>query len=113
MTRLLRWVFVIPLGAILVLFLFANRRSTALSFDPFSLDDPAISTWALPLWIWLILAVLVGFAIGAFGMWNSGRELRVRAKADRLELKAVKRQLADAEAALAAVPPPPGGDEIA
>jgi uncharacterized protein YneF (UPF0154 family) len=99
MKKILRWVVVIPVGALIVLFLIANRKLVALSLDPFSTDAPAIATPALPLWIWLILALFVGFFMGAAGMWVSDRELRIRAKTDRLELKALKKAMADAEAA--------------
>ena len=99
MKKVLRWVVVIPVGALIVLFLIANRTLVALSLDPFSTETPAIATPALPLWIWLVLALLVGFFIGAAGMWVSERELRIRAKADRLELKALKKAAADAERA--------------
>ncbi len=106
MKKILRWVVVVPFGALLVLFLIANRKLVALSLDPFSTEAPAIATPALPLWIWLILALLAGFFAGAAGMWASDRELRIRAKADRLELKALKKAAADAEAA-AKLPPQP------
>ncbi len=99
MKKIMRWVVVIPAGALLVLFLIANRKLVALSLDPFSTDTPAIATPALPLWVWLVVALLTGFFAGAAGMWVSDRELRIRAKADRLELKALKKAAADAEKA--------------
>ncbi len=99
MRKVLRWVVIIPVGALLVLFLIANRRLVALSLDPFSTEAPAIATPALPLWIWLVLALLFGFFTGAAGMWMSERELRIRAKADRIEINALKKAAADAERA--------------
>ncbi|OFW98520.1 MAG: hypothetical protein A3E78_10270 [Alphaproteobacteria bacterium RIFCSPHIGHO2_12_FULL_63_12] len=98
MKKVLRWMVFIPVGALLVLFLIANRQPVALSLDPFSTESPALATPPVFLWVWLILAVLIGFFIGAFGMWMSERELRVRAKADRLELKALKKAAAAATA---------------
>lgn len=103
MKKVLRWLVFIPVGALLVLFLIANRQLVALSLDPFSTESPALATPPVFLWVWLILAVLIGFFIGALGMWMSERELRVRAKADRLELKALKK--AAAAAARAESPP--------
>ncbi|MEZ5915281.1 MAG: hypothetical protein R3C42_06615 [Parvularculaceae bacterium] len=72
-------------------FLIANREPVALSLDPFSVENPAIATPPIFLWVWLMLALLIGVGVGAAGMWMSGRELRIRAKADRLELKALKK----------------------
>lgn len=94
MKKILRWLLIIPFGALIVLFLVANRALVRLSFDPFSVDNPALATPAIPLWMWLTLALLIGFFAGAAGMWFSDRELRIRAKADRLELKAMKKAAA-------------------
>jgi len=101
MKKFLRWFVFIPVGALIVLFLIANRQPVALSLDPFSTENPALATPPIFLWIWLVLSLLVGFFIGAAGMWMSERELRIRAKADRLELKALKKAAADAERAAA------------
>ena len=103
MRKVLRWIVFVPVGVVLVLFLIANRAPVSLSLDPLSTVSPAIATPPLPLWLWLVLALLVGFALGAAGMWMSGRELRIRSKADRLELKALKKSLA---AAAQATSPP-------
>lgn len=91
MKKFVRWIIWIPVGAAVVIFLIANRAPVALSFDPFSSSSPAAATPAMPLWLWLVLALFIGFLLGAFGMWASDRELRIRAKADRLELMALKR----------------------
>lgn len=106
MKKILRWAVFIPIGALLVVFLIANREPVALSLDPFSTESPAIATPPIFLWVWLVLALLAGFFLGALGMWMSGRELRIRAKADRLELKALKKAAADATAKRDSDPPP-------
>ncbi|HOP18549.1 MAG TPA: LapA family protein [Parvularculaceae bacterium] len=80
----------IPVGALAVLFFFANRRPVAISLDPISMDHPAIATPALPLWFWLAIFLLIGFFAGAAGMWASGRPARRKARA---EIKALKSQL--------------------
>lgn len=90
MKRFLRWFVFAPIGALLILFLVANRELVALSLDPFSTIAPSIATPALPLRLWLALALTAGFALGLAASWMSGRELRIRAKADRLELAALK-----------------------
>ncbi|MGD9799073.1 MAG: DUF1049 domain-containing protein [Parvularculaceae bacterium] len=103
MRKVLRWLVFFPVGAILVVFLIANRQPVAISLDPFSVSNPAIATPPIFLWVWLMLALLTGVGLGAAGMWMSGRELRIRAKADRLELKALKK----AAAAQSHPSPPP------
>lgn len=94
MRKLLRWVVTVPAGVLLVVFLVANRAPIALSLDPLSTSAPAVATPALPLWIWLTLFLFAGVGLGAGAMWISDHELRVRAKADRLELKALKKAAA-------------------
>lgn len=91
MKKLVRWLVTIPAGAALVLFLVANRAPVALSLDPLSISAPALATPALPLWIWLVLFLLAGVGLGAGAMWMSGHQLRRRARADRLELKSLKK----------------------
>ncbi len=91
MKKILRWLVTIPAGAVLVIFLVANRAPVALSLDPLSTSAPALATPALPLWIWLVLFLLSGVGLGAGAMWLSGRDLRERARADRRELKAFKK----------------------
>ncbi|MFN0024729.1 MAG: LapA family protein [Parvularculaceae bacterium] len=105
MKKLTRWFFTVPAGALLVVFLVANRAPVALSLDPLSTTAPALATPALPLWIWLVLFLLAGVGLGAAASWTSGRELRLRAKADRLELKAL-RKTAPVGPTSAAAPPP-------
>lgn len=96
MKKLLAWLVWLPLVFAVAVFLAANRQSVAVSLDPISTTDPAIATPALPLWIWLVLSLLIGFFAGAGGMWLSGRESRQKARAEHRELKLLKRQLADA-----------------
>lgn len=99
MKKILRWVVFVPVGALLVLFLVANRQPIALSLDPFSMLTPAFATPSLPLWLWLAFSLFTGFFLGTAGMWMSGRELRLRARADRIELKALKRAAASEKSA--------------
>lgn len=84
----------IPLGAALVLFLFANRQTVVVSLDPFTPEAPSIAAPPLPLWLWLVAFLLAGFFIGAGGMWVSSRPGRRRASAARRELKLMKKEAA-------------------
>ncbi len=100
-----KWLFRIiwiPIFVLAVLFLVANRQPVAISLDPISATAPALTTPALPLWLWLMTMLFIGFAAGAFGMWNSGRPKRQKAHAEHRELKALRKELAEATAKLAA-----------
>jgi hypothetical protein len=92
MKKLLSRLVWLPLGFLFVMFLVANRQPVALSFDPISVDHPAVVTPSLPLWIWLVLTLLVGVFTGAAGMWFSGRNKRRKHRDTRRELKALKRE---------------------
>ena len=87
MRRLLRWLFLVPLGIVLVLLAVANRAPVTLSLDPFSREAPAFSV-SLPLFVVLMLAVVLGVVIGGFAA-GIGR-LRWRYRAKQAEREAEK-----------------------
>lgn len=93
MKKLLSRLLWIPLFAIVVLFLIANRQLVAVSLDPFNAANPAVTTPAMFLWVWLILLFFIGFSVGAFGMWVSGRPRRYQARLERRELKAMRKDM--------------------
>ena len=94
------------LFAIAVLFLVANRQLVAVSLDPFRADNPAVTTPELPLWFWLMTMMFIGFAIGAAGMWLSARPGRQKARLERRELKALRKDYAALEQKLSETAPP-------
>jgi hypothetical protein len=100
-----KWLFRLiwaPVLIVAVLFLVANRQPVAVSFDPISANAPALTTPALPLWLWFMLMLFVGFFAGAAGMWMSGRPRRAKTRAGRRELKALRHELSETQALLAA-----------
>jgi len=82
----------LPLGLFLVVFLVANRNPVAVSLDPFSVENPVLATPALPMWVWMILMLLIGFFLGAMTSWIGGRDKRKRALADRKEVKKLRKE---------------------
>lgn len=87
MRKLLRWLILLPLAIVLVLFAVANRAPVTLSLDPFSREAPAF-TFTLPLFVVLLLAIAVGVVIGGIAA-GIGR-LRWRYRARRAEREAEK-----------------------
>jgi len=115
MKKLLSRLLWIPLFAIIVLFLVANRQLVAVSLDPFNAANPAVTTPALFLWVWLILTFFIGFAVGACGMWASGRPRRQQARMERRELKAMRREMKALEKKVAeseTAPPAPADEDL-
>lgn len=94
MTKWLYRIVWIPVLIVAVLFFVANRTMVPISLDPFSADNPAFSTPAMPLWFWLMATLFIGVGLGSLGMWLSGGERRAQARDNRRELKAVKKELA-------------------
>jgi hypothetical protein len=97
MKKWLYRIFWIPVFILTVLFLVANREMVAISLDPISVDNPALTTPALPLWFWLMLMLFIGVAFGAFGMWLSGAGRRQKMRLERRELKTLRKEAALAE----------------
>jgi hypothetical protein len=99
------WTLALAVAAIAV----ANRKSTLLSFDPFSADQPAIAL-QLPLF-WIILsAALVGIVLGGWSSWLAQAPLRrtIREQEDR-----IRRLEREIEAAQSIIAKPATGNAIA
>ena len=92
MPRIFTTLFLIVLAPILVAFFFANREDVVISFDPTSLSDPAISL-ELPLWAGLSGSLMVGFVLGAIGMWISNTRLRRRADERKRKVAELEREV--------------------
>ena len=84
------WLITAPVALAFIAFAIANRREVVLSFDPFSLDTPALG-FHMPLWAVAFLAFLAGIILGGAATWiaRTHNELR-RAARKRQEIKASK-----------------------
>lgn len=84
------WLITGPLLLALVAFAIANRRDVILSFDPFSLEAPAIALQT-SLYAIVFAALFLGFIVGAIASWGfrTRNELR-RAARKRQEIKATE-----------------------
>lgn len=92
MRRFLTSVFLCVAGIVLIAFLVANRTPVTISFDPTSLSDPAISL-RVPLWTAPAGGLLVGYLLGAMGMWMSNSGLRRRASRRKQEVRELQREV--------------------
>ncbi|MEK7244892.1 MAG: lipopolysaccharide assembly protein LapA domain-containing protein [Pseudomonadota bacterium] len=96
MGRLIGWLIGAPLAAAAAVFAVANRTSVVADLWPLPW------TMEAPLYLFVLLALLVGFLAGAAVAWASSlaAKRRVRAAA-RVEIEAARREVA----ARAAMPP--------
>ena len=97
-------IIVIPLAVVIIAFAIANRQMVTVSFDPFSVTEPA-AVLTLPLFALIILLLIVGVLIGGAAAWL--RQSRWRSAARRLE-----HEVADLRAKVDALGGPAGGPTI-
>jgi uncharacterized integral membrane protein len=90
------WSLALAVAAIAV----ANRKSTLLSFDPFSADHPAISLQVPLFWI-ILAAALVGIMLGGWSSWLAQAPLRrtIREQEDRI--RRLEREIEAAQSIIA------------
>ena len=86
MRSVLRWIVLLPVGLVLLVFAFANRRLVDVVFDPFGNDVQGLS-FTLPLFAVIIGSLALGVIVGGIAVWfGQGRYRR-----------AARQALADAE----------------
>ena len=114
-SKILSFVILVPLAILLVVFCVANRAPITVSLDPFG-TMPQF-TFALPLFIVLMGAVIVGVILGGIGTWLTQAHYRRKAWKRRQEVERLRREAEEAKAtvrllreekAAAAAPPSTG-----
>jgi uncharacterized integral membrane protein len=100
----------LPIMLAIVLFAVGNRAPVTVAFDPFA-AEPAMFTFAMPLFLLLLLLLIAGVILGGVSAWmrqsrwrRRARRLAAELKASRAETDKLRRRL---EAT--AVPPQPQG----
>lgn len=68
MKRMVWWLLVVPLGAVMVALAVANRRLVTVSLDPFRPDSPLIG-FELPLFFVIFTSLIVGILVGGTVVW--------------------------------------------
>ena len=89
--RRLSYLLSVPLAVLLVLFAIDNRDTLAVSFWPLPWSA------ALPSFLALFVALLIGFFAGAAATWLSGGKARRRARGLANTAQAQARQIAEHE----------------
>jgi uncharacterized integral membrane protein len=102
--RIVTALILIPLAVVLIAFAVANRQIVTVSFDPFSVTEPAAAV-TLPLFALIILLLIIGVLLGGAAAWL--RQSRWRASARRLE-----REVAELRAKVDALGGPAGEPTI-
>jgi uncharacterized integral membrane protein len=75
--RIVTIVVIVPVAIVLIALAVANRTLVPFTLDPFNPGDPGL-TLALPLFVYLFLALLIGVLIGSAATWlRQGRYRRM------------------------------------
>ena len=99
MRRYLYLIFLVPIAVILIAFSVANRHVVRLSFDPMSVETPALAV-DLPLFVIIFAAIATGLVIGGIGTWfTQAKHRRLarerRREADKWRFEAEKQKTAE------------------
>ncbi len=92
--KLLFWIVVILVAAVLALFAASNRETVSLALWPLSF------VVELPLYLALLAFLLIGFVIGALTAWFAGRRRRRESRQRRRRIAALEKELVATQAQL-------------
>lgn len=112
MRRLLFWIVLVPLGALVVLFAVANRASVVVSLDPFSGENSALA-FSAPLFLVMIGCTILGLVIGGlaslshrYRMWRAVRHAEQEAEQHKAEAERERRARAALQPEFPPLAPP-------
>ena len=101
MRKILFSSFLFFFGALFLVFLIANRGPVTISFDPFSLENPAVAIGPFPLWVALMGTLFIGYLFGGVGMWISSKSTREKLKEHKREAGFLKEEVSALKSELA------------
>jgi uncharacterized integral membrane protein len=73
--KIVTWIVIVPLAAVIIAFAVANRQAVMVSFDPFASTSPAYVV-TLPLFVVLFVALILGVLVGGIAAWVGQRRWR-------------------------------------
>lgn len=92
--RILGWVVLVPLCAILIVFALANRQFVVLNFNPFiPAEQLAAPGYGVPLFLVLYVVLLVGVLLGGVATWFAQGVNRQKLRHWRREANALSSEL--------------------
>jgi peptidoglycan biosynthesis protein MviN/MurJ (putative lipid II flippase) len=103
MRKILKLLIFLPLGICIIALAIANRGLVVLSLDPLAVTDPVLSL-KLPLFVFLILALMIGVLIGGFAMWLTQGKHRKNARILNKETVKLKNEMVEVKANFVQLP---------
>jgi uncharacterized integral membrane protein len=112
MKTFFKWLLLLPVALLVLVFAVANRHSTTVVLDPLGLLTNGM-TISAPLFIILFLAIMVGVLLGGAASWivqgkyrRAAREASADLRIMREETRARTEEVARLRTELATLPPP-------
>jgi membrane protein YqaA with SNARE-associated domain len=96
--RLLKWIVILPVAAILIAFAFANRGVVTINLDP--LGGGVLPTLEAPQFLVLLIAAAIGVVAGSAATWLGQSRHRRRARLAEAEANRLRYEVQSARAAL-------------
>jgi hypothetical protein len=100
--RLLKWIVILPVAAILVAFAFANRDVVTIYLDP--LGGGILPTLEAPQFVVLLVAAAIGVIAGSAATWLGQSPHRRRARLAEAEAERLRYEVQSGRAALTPAP---------
>ena len=101
--KIVTWVLIVPLAAVIIAFAVANRQAVTVSFDPFSSANPAYAV-TLPLFMVILMVLILGVLVGGIAAWirqgkwrRAARRLDGEARALHDEIEGIRRRFGTTE----------------
>jgi uncharacterized integral membrane protein len=92
--RIVGWVVLVPLCAVLIIFALANRQAVTVNFNPFTAPgDPAMPGFGVPLFLVIFGVLLVGVILGGIATWFAQGQHRREERAFKRENERLHREL--------------------
>ena len=96
MTRILSGLLALIFAVAFVYLLISNQQEAYLSLDPTSADEPQLALGPVPVAVHIVVGLLIGFVLGAIGMYSSGARRRKELRERRREVRRLRDELAEA-----------------
>jgi len=82
--RIVGWLVLVPLSAVLIVFALANRQTITVNFDPLGTRTPLVPPLDLPLFVVIYVMLIVGVLLGGTAVWlTQGRNRREKRRLKR------------------------------
>ena len=92
--RIVGWLVLVPLCAVLIVFALANRHMVAINFNPFVTPaDPAMPGYGVPMFVVIFAVLLVGVVLGGVATWFTQSHHRRDERMFRRENERLHREL--------------------